>query len=309
MGAAWTGPQKRAEILKFCKQRALPAYARRTYGSTWNTYRLAWSGIESRLGFGESLMDQFATANKAIREEHPLPTFKGSADIYNYDQSVLLASGNKWDPRPVLQGYSAYTPELARMDEQHLRGSKAPDWIIFDLQTIIGRLPALDDGMSWSAILDNYNFTSSDGHYVFLHKKQTMLPKSDFVDVLDQRCDAGKTIFLPETSGPLFAEIDLKPTLAGKVAAALINPPQLWMVIGLKDGTSKRFRVVSEMMQTDFLISPFVGDTNDFAAFMAHRASVQEGDTVRSISITSAYGRSIYWSGTYRLKLKRYVGQ
>lgn len=309
VGAAWTGPQKRAEILQFCIQRALPAYARRTYESTWNTYRSAWRGTESRLGFGESLKDQFAKANKTIRDEHPLPAFDGSADIYNYDQSVLLASGNKWDPRPVLQGYSAYTPELATMDEEHLRGSNAPDWIVFDLQTIVGRLPSLDDGMSWPAMLDNYDFTSSDGHYVFLHKKQTTLSRSNFVDVLDQRCAAGKTIILPETAGPLFAEIDLKPTLAGKLATAFLNPPQLWMVVYLKDGANKRFRVVAEMMETEFLLSPFVGDTKDFASFMKEHGTTQDAKKVRAISVAPAYGGSTYWSGTYELKLKRYVGQ
>lgn len=302
VGAAWTGPQKRAEILKFCTQRALPAYARRTYKSTWNTYHSALQGAESRLGFGESLKDQFARANKVIRDENPLPSLDGTADIYNYDQSVLLASDNKWNPRPVLQGYSAYTPELAKIDEEHLRGSNAPDWVVFDLQTIVGRLPSLDDGMSWPAMLDNYNFTSSDGHYVFLHKKQTMLSQSNFVDVLDQRCAAGKTIILPETDGPLFAEIDLKPTLAGELATALLNAPQLWMVIGLEDGTTRRFRVVSEMMKTDFLIPPFVGETKDFASFMKGHRVARAADRVRSVSIAPVYGASVYWSGTYELK-------
>ncbi len=309
VGTAWTGPQRRAEMLKFCMQRALPAYARSTYKRTWATYSGAWNGINLRLFHPSELNRKYSEALLDIRKEYPLAVLSGAGDIYAYDQSVLLASENKWNPRPVLQSYSAYTPELARLDEQHLRGDNSPDWIAFDLQTIGNRLPSLDDGMSWPAIFDNYSFLSADEHFVLLRRKQSTFPQSSFAEVSKQTCGIGKTIALPQVDGPLFAEIDLKPTLAGKIATTLLNPPQLSITIVLKDGTAKKFRVISEMMKTGFLISPFIADTSGFASLMRDHQAVEDAGRVQSISITPAYGGSLYWSGNYQMALRKYVAR
>ena len=309
VGGAWTGSKPRTDILKFCMQRALPAYARSTYKRTWATYSGAWNGINLRLFHPSELNRKYSEALLDIRKEYPLAVLSGAGDIYAYDQSVLLASENKWNPRPVLQSYSAYTPELARLDEQHLRGDNSPDWIAFDLQTIGNRLPSLDDGMSWPAIFDNYSFLSADEHFVLLRRKQSTFPQSSFAEVSKQTCGIGKTIALPQVDGPLFAEIDLKPTLAGKIATTLLNPPQLSITIVLKDGTAKKFRVISEMMKTGFLISPFIADTSGFASLMRDHQAVEDAGRVQSISITPAYGGSLYWSGNYQMALRKYVAR
>lgn len=308
VGAA-TGGGKRADILAFCLQRAFPAYSRTTYKSTWRTYSDAWKGLYSRVIQSDALGERFAEARSNIRKDGALPALKGTADFYEYDQAVLLASDNTWNPRPVIQSYSAYTPALAILDEQHLRGQDAPDWVLFNLETIDERLPSLDDGLSWSALLDNYSLSSYDGRDVIMHKNRLVRPSSSYESVSSKTYKTGATVTLPETDGPLFAEVDLKPTLAGQSLTALFTPPQLHIVLGLDDGKTKVFRVVSNMMRTKFLLSPLVSNTTEFAALMTRSKDPQHEDAVRTISIEPSYGGSLYWSGTYELTLKRYVGQ
>ena len=55
-----------------------------------------------------------------------LPLLPGTSDIYSYEQTALIASGNTWDPRPVIQSYSAYGPSLARMNREHLEARRLP---------------------------------------------------------------------------------------------------------------------------------------------------------------------------------------
>ena len=299
--------EARRDVLMFCAERALGAYARSSYQATWNTYRHAWDGLRTRLGQGEKLDGQFTIAVAQIRESYPIPQLAGSVDFYNYEQSVLVATKNAWNPRPVFQSYSVYTPDLIKLNEQHLRGAGAPDWVIIDLQTIDGRLPSLDDGMSWPAILDNYAFISYNGQFVLMHRKAETRPSSSYREILSKECKVGEANAIPGDEGPLFAEVDLKPTLAGKLLIELFNPPQLQIAVHFESGETKEYRVVSEMMHTGFLLSPFVSNTSDFGVLAEQNGRMTDRGRVTQIVITPSYGGSLFWSDTYKLKLKKYI--
>ena len=116
--------------------------------------------------------ERFDDARREINANSNLDfNLQGSVDVYSYEQSALLSRGYDWGPRPVFQSYSAYTPELIRINEQHLRGTEAPDHIVFQLETIDDRLPTLDDGLSWPAMLDNYRVAAVSGKWVHLARK------------------------------------------------------------------------------------------------------------------------------------------
>jgi hypothetical protein len=181
--------------------------------------------------------------------------------------------------------------------------------VLFDLQTIDGRLPSLDDGLSWPALLDNYAFVSYDGRFVLLRKNGSIHSESSYDDVRKYTYETGATVKLPETDGLLFAEVELKPTQAGRLLIALFSPPQLHIVLGLGNESKKTYRVVSPMMKTDFLLSPLVSTTREFASLTARGKDQSAEKNVETISIVPAYGGSFFWSSTYELTLKKYVEQ
>ncbi len=306
VGAAWSGG-RRGDVLAFCVERAIGAYSRTTYKSTWGKYTDAWEGLYARISQKDGLAARFDKAKADIRNGYAPPALSGTADIYEYDQSVLLASSDEWNPRPVIQSYSAYTPLLATLNERHLRASDAPDWVLFDLQSIDGRLPSLDDGLSWSALFDNYSFTSYDGQFVLMHKNSVVRSSSNYDGISKTICMTGATVTLPVTDEPLFAEVDLKPTLAGRLLIALFNPPQLRIVVRLGDGSIRNYRVVSNMMTTGFLVSPLVSNTGEFASLAAGSSPPKRDQRVESFAIVPSYGGSAFWSDSYALTLKRYM--
>lgn len=134
-------------------------------------YFSAWAGAQARLADSQALRRDFDAALAKIRAQHALPLREGTADIYSHEQSDLIASGNRWNPRPVLQSYSAYTPALAWANRDHLQGPAAPDTIFFRAETIDGRLPALDDGPSWFALLEHYRPENLQGGFLSLRKE------------------------------------------------------------------------------------------------------------------------------------------
>ena len=169
-------------------------------------------------------------------------------------------------------------------------------------------LPSLDDGLSWPALFDNYTFISYDGQFVLMRKNQVLHVNSNYDEVYKKTCMTGATVPLPETDGLLFAEVELKPTLAGRLLTALYKPPQLHIVLNLENGRTVNYRVVSNMMDTGFFLSPFVSDTREFASLAARSQRSQNEGKVESFSIAPSYGGSVFWSGTYALTLKRYHG-
>jgi hypothetical protein len=150
---------------------------------------------------------------------------------------------------------------------------------------------------------------SYDGQFALLRKGQLLHATSKYDEVDMQTCKTGVTVSLPNTNEPLFAKVELKPTLAGRVLIALFKPPELQIVLGLKDGNTRRYRVISEMMTTGFFVSPLVSNTGEFAALAAARPFSQDSGIVQSISIAPSYGGSLFWSDTYRLTLEKYHGE
>jgi len=124
----------------------------------------------------------FYATLKSIQNEVDLPLFSGTSDIYSYNQTDLLASGNLYNPRPIFQGYSAYTPKLCLANRAHLLSPSAPDNVFFRVETIDQRLPSLDDGASWPVLLSRYRFER------LLPQNIALLRKMDKTDLTPPPC-------------------------------------------------------------------------------------------------------------------------
>lgn len=306
IGVTWRGGG-RSDVLEFCLKRAPAAYSRSTYKRTWDTYSGAWDGVRSRLARGNDLREQYVGALAGIRKGYSVPPLKGSVDIYTNDQSVLLASDNKWDPRPMFQSVTSYTPYIMRLNKEHLRRPDSPDWVLFAPETINERLPSMEDGASWPALLDNYSLVSSDSRFVLLRKKSVTFTESKFTDVYKESCRTGATVALPRTDGPWFAEVDLKPTMAGSLVGTFYRPPRLQIVLRLRDGRVMKYRVVSNMMATGFFVSPLVSSAGEFGSLFAGSNPPEGENKVESMSIVPEYGGSAFWSDSYVLTLRKYI--
>ena len=272
---------------------------RRVYLDPWSRcFPLSRDAPSIALEYDRSLMN--------IRRKAPVPQLQGSVDIYPTDQSAILASGNRWNPRPMFQSYSAYVPSLLEINARHLRGDDAPDNVLFSIQPIDERLPSLEDGLSWAALLDNYTLTGFGKDLASLRRNPSIRSAGKFTAVDDAACQTGKPVAIPQSDSPLFARIDLRPTLLGKIVGAAFKYPKLAITVKLANGSARTYRVVANMMRTDFLLSPLVENTADFAALMRADGAHLRSNKVESMMITSESGGGLLWEGTYSLKLQAY---
>ena len=261
-----------------------------------------------------------------ISAQLPLPRLAGSVDIYPFDQIQLIASGNLWRTRPVLQSYSAYTPELARLNEAHLRGTQAPDNIFFRVGSIDGRLPATDDGLSWPALFSGYRLAGRTPDYVHLTRRPAPAAITRTV-IAQERHRLGEWVQLPSGPQMLFAEIDLQPTLLGRLATALFKPDMTYIAVATSDGESRFYRFIPSTARAGFILSPLIESNGEFAQLAGAQLPVlAENKRVTAIQIVTVSthfqcrdvllsicdrktlhvdegASSPFWSSDYELKL------
>ena len=270
------------------------------------TVERALVGGKERLSAGQ-LQKEYDQHIATIRAQFPLDKMPGTMDIYSVNQAWLFASGNVWAPRPIAQSYEAYTPDLARLNLLHLAGSGAPDNIVFRVEPIDGRLPSLEDGLSWPAIINGYSLVKLDAQSAYLRKRSAeqqppLTPASDFQRAMHK---FGEEVPLPETQDPLSARLEITPTLLGKMMATVYKPPQLHMTLRLRDGSTIQYRVISAMMKTEFMITPLVKRTEDFALLAAGGMKFLGGNEVKSFSISSDDSDGRFWNPAYSLSLQK----
>ncbi len=121
-----------------------PASVLQTVSTTWTE---PFAASLRRWQSPQRLHDDYQATLAQVRASRPLPILPGTVDIYSFDQTQLLASGNRWHPRPVFQSYQAYSPELLQRNRDHLSGAQAPDHIFFRIEPIDNRLPSTEDGL------------------------------------------------------------------------------------------------------------------------------------------------------------------
>lgn len=271
-------------------------------------YNQAARGLYLRLSEPNYPRAQFEQSLQKIRETAPLPALKGTTDVYSFSQAALLAAKLEWAPRPVLQSYSAYTPELLRADADHLIGPNAPRNVIFSIQPIDNRLPMLEDGNSWPLLLSLYQpvevraLPAYGVDAAILQRRET--PGSYKLEPLsDKTYRFGEQIALPRDGQTvLWAEIDVRPSLLGRIWGLLYKSPLLFMTYHFPGGASHTFRYIYRMGETGFVLSPIVNTAADFVALPQ---GAPNGSRPEAVSLSSEGWADWLWRPEYRVNLYR----
>lgn len=263
-----------------------------------STYLSAWRGLQHRIQDGNWPEQEFDAAVKGLREQASFPVLPGTTDIYSYNQAYLIASGNTWSPRPVLQSYSAYTPALAEINRKHLLGKQAPDNIIFSVEPIDGRIPSSEDGASWPILMRNYRPTRLENNFLFLKKNGNLTEIDEPVKLKSEMAVFGERVLLPQSSQPVFAQIEIESTLLGHLGNIFFKPSQLQITLELNNGMTKQYRIISGMAKSGFMISPLIENTAEFGVLYG-KDRFRNGKMVTSLVISPANGSIGLWKKQY----------
>jgi hypothetical protein len=213
---------------------------------------------------GEYLGTLYDETLAKIRAIAPLPKVSGTADIYHYSLSPLLASENTWNPRPVVQSYVSYTPELQHMDAEHLSGERAPDHLFLRVEAIDGRIPSLDGGPTWPEIFRLYEPRSMEGEFLLLDRRAVSPPPLATRLVFSGKVRLNESVSVPRPHGVIVAEIHMHRSTRSRLAAALFKPSIINADIRLVGGATRHYRFIPGEAELGFVLSPLIEWAKDF---------------------------------------------
>jgi hypothetical protein len=193
-----------------------------------------------------------------------------------------------------------------RLNADHLLGANAPQNIVFRVEPIDDRLPALEDGLSWPVLIQNYAISGADNFFLYLKKRVTPAADHALPEIYSGRHTLESDVPLPVTKDALIAEIDVQPTLLGKLWTALYKPPELRISVTLTGGQARNFRFVPGMAKAGFILSPLITDTNEFVLLTAASRDNLARNVVKSFSISAVAGKSLFWQDTYSVRLAEF---
>jgi len=229
--------------------------------------------------------DLFLKSNKEIIRQCGFNFyFNGSVDVFTVHQECALANNWIWNPRPIFQSYSAYSPALLKTNQSHFSSKGAPDNVIFQLHVIDGRLPSAEDGLSQFELIRGYKLVEETSDSLLLKKmpvrKNLTLEKKSYLPA-----NFGQEISLPSFTGPLFMTIDVSPSLIDIIFGVLYKNNPLFLYLTLEDGERKRYRIVPNMTETPFIVSPNIDNLSDFKAVLINPSGNSFGKKPVSIRI------------------------
>jgi hypothetical protein len=246
-------------------------------------------------------------------QDIPLPAVDGSVDSYSTGQGILIAQDLNYQPRPVMTSYLAYTAGLSQLNADYLAGPKAPETILFRIESIDIHDPAQEDALSWPQILSRYDV--KDAAMGWLMLRRSAQPRTVSVETIQQtEAPMGQAISIPASDDPIWVAIDVRSTIWGKLVGAAYRPAALLLRVKTADGNARTFRLLPDEARAGFLLSPVVGDNLSFAMLNSSNWKSAMGDQAVSaitVSADTPDGSSAEYQGEYgvtfsRLRLEHY---
>lgn len=171
---------------------------------------------------------------------------KGTVDDVPYSIDIILANGWKWEPRPVFQSYSAYTPVLDSLNAGHLAQPGSADHILLQWQDIDERQPLLDDAASWRSLFDHYDIAivRSDGILLNRRSKPRYADPTPIGDIAT-RWNTDIALPLPENSAGavIMMRAEIPKSAWGILRGLVFRNSSTYVTATHKSGRHSRWRV------------------------------------------------------------------
>jgi hypothetical protein len=186
-------------------------------------------------------------------------------DVFSAGQGYVLLNGFNYSPRPVFQSYSAFTPALARLNEQQLLGEHAPDFVLLQPLAIDGRFPLIEDSLSYIALLRRYRPVLTERGFLLLQRDADAdMPAPAPVAWTPSQLGSEVAVDGPAAGSLVVARVRIEPSFLGRLYALALREPVLRIAIRTDSG-SYDYRFLRDNGAAGFVLSPVIRGTYDWA--------------------------------------------
>ncbi len=217
-------------------------------------------------------------------------------DVIPAEISQVYFNDLHYNPRPVIQSYSAYNGFLDSLNSQKYESNDKPDYILFSLGSIDDRYPFFDETRTKMTILSNYQIETDI-------EDQTLLAKSENPRTLtkgrteSRYASLGKDILIPRTTSLQFTRIQVDYSFWGKLKRLFFRPPGLLITFTLSNGDTFTHRAVTTLLSGGVIINKFIDTNEEFRLLMLAGGTLNTN--VKKILFSEANG-----TGGFKEKIK-----
>lgn len=216
----------------------------------------------------------------AIAQGVPMIAGYRDFDLFAPEQALALVNPQAYRPRPVFQGYSAYTAALQDLNAAHVE--RAPAEFLVGIRAIDGRYPNLEDGSALAQILLQFCPEGWHGPRVGFRRAEGHLDMAEIaaLDWSTVPLDRGGRIDLP--AGVILGHVDIALSPLGRMLAALYRMPPIHLTVALSDGSERVVRLLPTGRRYPAVLSPWLEGASDIRALWTGDAA---GRSVRSLRL------------------------
>jgi len=251
--------------------------------------RTSWTRLQTSVaGFmapGKALA-KFKAAYERNAQKLALPEIKktvgqATVDVFGHEQAVALANDLNYTPRPVWQGYVSATAPLIKANADFYRSARAPQFVIFKLQTIEAHIPTGDDSGALLVLTQDYQPVLAENGYLLLQRKPNAPAATELTPISSGEIALGDSIPVPE--GTIWCRLHFRENFLGKLRSFFYQSPQLYVAIQASNGQVVPQRVITGPADYGFLINPLLRTETDFRDFVNGNNQTAQIKSVRAM--------------------------
>jgi hypothetical protein len=285
-------------------ENALPGAVRETLANFQNKI---WTNLEAVVKW-ETTRQNYRNRLTLARQGSDLPhtrelVGRATLDVLGFEQGVALFNKFNYRPRPVIQGYSTFTPALAQMNGDFFASAQAPEFVLMKLQTIDGRLPTMDDAQVLVLLAQRYEFVRTELNYQLWRRNPGPFDPARVAPRLLRTESLAVNRPMPlgtlSEQHPLWLRVDLRPSLLGRIRSFLYKPPQVMLRLHDTAGNAHDYLMPLPQGRNGFIANPLIEDIVDYMQFAVHRPQKLLG----AITLLIAPDDEKYFAGSAQVEL------
>jgi hypothetical protein len=199
----------------------------------------------------------------------------------------LIASFNKWNPRPAFQSASIYHSRFAQLNAQHLLNfENSADNIFYRIEPTDLYFPVMKDGLSLPIILKNYHLNGEYKDYLIFKKNATFTN----INLNDKLIISSQSYFnnennISQYNKPLFIKININISLFGRLLNFIYKITPVFIKIELDNNMTYIYRLNPLICDSGFILSPLITNNFELKYFIQTRKDPNFRNKVKSFSV------------------------
>lgn len=190
-------------------------------------------------------------------------------DAYPWNIQALYENRLNYKGRPVFQSYSAYTPYLQKMNYDLYYSPKAPEFVMYEYESIDARYPLFEEPRLQVKFLKDYScvdtFYYGNRLMLLLQKKKTPEKGTYFKKTKEYELDLANGI-IPQKD--TYYEVYLEPRLSATLISLLWRSPEIKLQVNTADGNWYEHKTSKGLLECGVFSEYYVGSTLEFLNVM-----------------------------------------